>query len=109
MAITSTRRSHWETTDRIAAPVAALLLVSLLIMGTSRAAFFDTTENAANDFAAGTVAKPIAVVAAVEAQVGARAPGAVASGLHRLADDVSDVREIANPVDGLLSDHFQFR
>lgn len=35
--------------------IAAVLLVGLLVMGVSRAAFFDLTSNASNDFAAGTV------------------------------------------------------
>jgi len=48
-------RSRRETLARIAAPVAAFLLVGLLVMGTSRAAFTDTTENAGNSFASGDV------------------------------------------------------
>ncbi len=48
-------RSRWETVGRTAAPIAALVLVGLLVMGTSRAAFFDTTENTGNSFASGDV------------------------------------------------------
>jgi len=48
-------RSRWETLARIVAPVAAFLLVGLLVMGTSRAAFFATTDNAGNSFASGDV------------------------------------------------------
>jgi hypothetical protein len=40
---------------RVAAPLAALLVVGFVVMGVSRAAFFDTTTNDANQFAAGTV------------------------------------------------------
>ncbi len=45
----------WVATARIAAPFAALLLVGFMVMGVSRAAFFDTTTNDANTFDAGTV------------------------------------------------------
>jgi hypothetical protein len=48
--------SRWDEIARFAAPIAAFLLVGLLVMGTSRAAFFDTTENVGNTFAAGDVA-----------------------------------------------------
>jgi hypothetical protein len=48
-------RRGWVGGARIAAPFAALLLVGFLVMGVSRAAFFDTTTNDANSFAAGTV------------------------------------------------------
>jgi len=40
---------------RITAPIAAFVLVGLFVMGTSRAAFFDTTDNAGNSFASGDV------------------------------------------------------
>ena len=49
-------RSRWEALARIAAPIGALLLVGLLVIGTSRAAFFDTTQNTGNSFSTGTVA-----------------------------------------------------
>jgi hypothetical protein len=55
MTATTARRSRWETLARIGAPVAAFLLVGLLVMGTSRAAFFDTTTNGVNSFATGDV------------------------------------------------------
>jgi len=45
----------WVVGARIATPLAALLLVGFLVMGVSRAAFFDTTSNDSNSFAAGTV------------------------------------------------------
>ncbi|MCB2224227.1 MAG: M73 family metallopeptidase [Actinobacteria bacterium] len=45
----------WESVSRILAPIAAFLVVGLLVAGTSRAAFFDTTENGSNEFAAGDV------------------------------------------------------
>jgi len=44
-----------ETIARILAPISAFLLVGLFVVGTSRAAFFDTTENSGNSFAAGDV------------------------------------------------------
>jgi len=55
MPSTTIRRSRWETVARIGAPVAAFLLVGLLAMGSSRAAFFDTTQNTGNSFASGDV------------------------------------------------------
>jgi hypothetical protein len=49
------RQTIPRRTARLGAPIAALLVVGLLVIGTSRAAFFDTTTNDANQFAAGTV------------------------------------------------------
>mgnify|MGYP001811679368 CR=1 FL=1 len=49
------RRSHRDILAGIVMPVAAFLLVGLLVMGTSRAAFSDTTDNDGNLFAAGDV------------------------------------------------------
>ena len=46
------RRSHRDILAGIVMPVAAFLLVGLLVMGTSRAAFSDTTENDGNVFLA---------------------------------------------------------
>jgi hypothetical protein len=51
----ATSRKGWVGAARVAAPFAALLLVGFMVMGVSRAAFFDTTTNDANSFAAGTV------------------------------------------------------
>ena len=48
-------RSRRETAGYMTAPIAALVLVGLLVMGTSRAAFFDTTDNTGNSFASGDV------------------------------------------------------
>ncbi|MBU1492688.1 MAG: TasA family protein [Actinomycetota bacterium] len=52
---TTIRRSHREVLAGIVMPVAAFLLVGMLVMGTSRAAFFDTAGNAGNSFGAGDV------------------------------------------------------
>jgi len=49
------RRSRRGMLAGIVMPVAAFLMVGVLVMGTSRAAFFDTTESAGNSFAAGDV------------------------------------------------------
>ncbi len=51
----ATSKKGWVGAARIAAPFAALLLVGFMVMGVSRAAFFDTTTNESNSFAAGTV------------------------------------------------------
>jgi len=52
---TTERRNHREILASIVMPIAAFLLVGILVMGTSRAAFFDITENTGNTFAAGDV------------------------------------------------------
>lgn len=51
----NTRSVPYPALLRLAAPLLALMLVSALVITTSRAAFSDTTSNAGNNWAAGTV------------------------------------------------------
>ncbi len=48
-------RSRAAVWVRLITPIAALAVVGFLVMGVSRAAFFDTTTNDSNSFDAGTV------------------------------------------------------
>lgn len=48
-------RSVWKVLAAIGTPVAAFLFVGAVVMGTSRAAFFDTTDNSSNSLTAGDV------------------------------------------------------
>lgn len=50
------RSPGWLLLIRVLAPVAAFLVVGLTVVGATRAAFSDTTDNASNTFSAGTVA-----------------------------------------------------
>jgi hypothetical protein len=55
MTNTTVRLARWEMMARVLAPLAAFLLVGTLVLGTSRAAFFATTDSTGNSLAAGDV------------------------------------------------------